>query len=666
MAAIRISADEQARLDACSLEPIRTPGSVQAHGVLLAVDADTLEVRHVSDSATALLGLDAPGILGRTLEEVVGPVAREQVLQVLDPAVSAANPAFVTIGGRQFDAIVHPDGDLVLIDLEPTLQQHRSGSTAVLYSEIHDLARIRTAKELWSATARAVRTITQFDHVMVYRFYDDDHGEIVGEELAEGMQPYLGLHYPASDIPQQARELYLSKLSRVIATTDQEPSALLSAARPGEPSHERLDLSLSELRSVSPHHLQFMRNMGQASTMSFSLVTDGRLIGLIACAHRTPRRLSYALRQGIEILANQVALQLSSIASIEMLTRRVEIRTVRGRLIAALTGEVDIAAGLLDGPVTITDFIPADGVVIRLGGVTTTRGHVPSACELTEVIAAIRSHAGPGVFVTDALPVEHPELSALAPSAVGMLVVPIGGEGDYIAWFRDELVRSIEWLGDQTLANRETPLSPRNSFSSWSQDVTGTAAAWAGLEIDAVEFGLDLESALFRRAESRLAQVAMHDPLTGLPNRRLMMDRLDQSLARSALGAELCVLFVDLDHFKAVNDAFGHAAGDEVLMRTARRLLTAVRGEDTVARIGGDEFVIICEDLSVEQAKVVADRILAAIREPGASDRPGQSPMTASIGIACADPGFDASDLLVLADAAMYRAKAAGRDRHSE
>lgn len=647
---IRITAEEQARRDACAVEPIRTPGAVQPHGVLLAVSADSLDIVHASSNARALLGIAAEDLLGTSITSVIdfAPLAA-----VLDVAARAANPTLVSIGERQFDAIVHAVDGLVIVDLEPVIDDVDVDSTAVLYAAIHDLSRVTTAPELWAHTARAVRQITRFDHVMVYHFHPDEHGEVVGEDLAEGMESYLGLHYPASDIPQQARELYLSKLSRVIATTAEQPAELLSLG--DSESALLVDLSGSELRSVSPRHLEFMRNMGQASTMSFSLINEGRLIGMITCAHRTPRRLPYSVRQGLEILANQVALQLGSIASIAQLTRRAQIRAVRASIVAGLAG-VDVADALLHAETPITELIAADGAAVRLGGVVQRVGTTPSLGEMSALSAALLATESGLSFVSDALPIDHPALAALVPDVAGLLVVPLGGEGDYIAWFRNELVRSISWLGDQSPSNRETPLSPRNSFSSWSQDVTGTSASWDGLEVDAAELARDVDSVLFRRAESQLAQLALIDPLTGLPNRRLLMDRIEHALTRAERGEQLALLFLDLDGFKAVNDSAGHLEGDKLLERTARQLLATARAQDTVARIGGDEFVVLCEGTSVEQAEVLAARIIAAVGADG-------SGVTASVGIAAAEPGVDASTLLSRADSAMYRAKQGGRNQ---
>jgi chemotaxis family two-component system sensor kinase Cph1 len=660
---VRISVSEQARLDSCSLEPIRTPGAVQQHGAVIIVDALSYEILYVSANCSALLELEPDWLLGRALGEVIGRGPLELFSDVLDERTTTANPALVAINDRPFDAILHRTGSLVIIDLEPSLIETEAQSTSTLYAAIHRLARIKTAPELWMQATREIRRITHFDHVMVYHFHDDGHGEIVGEDLADGMEPYFGLHYPASDIPPQARDLYLLKLSWVIATSADHPVALLSAI--GSDGAALVDLSLSELRSVSPHHLQFMRNMGQASTMSFSLIDNNKLIGMITCAHRTPRRVPFVVRQGLEILANHVALQLSSIASTARFTRRIDMRGVRTALVAELTDDVDISRTLLEGRVTIMDLVPADGAAIRIGGATASIGRTPTAEQLAALTDTLSSRPGGLAFISDALLLDDLDLASLVPSVAGLLIVPLGGEGDYISWFRDELVHSVQWLGDQSAANRQTPLSPRNSFSAWSQDVTGTASGWDGVEIEGVALGHDLESTLFRRAESRLAHVALHDPLTGLPNRRLLMDRLDHALTKYARGEEVAMLFIDLDGFKNVNDALGHEAGDLVLQRTAEVLLSTARAQDTVSRIGGDEFVVLCENTTAEEAETLANRILAAVRNEEDLHPAGAAPIRASIGITSANLSFDAADLLRLADAAMYQAKKAGGNRHS-
>ena len=662
---LRVSAAEQQRLTECAREPIRTPDSIQPHGAFLAMDASTWHITSASANAAAHLGFDPESLLGQHISVVTGDGLLSALAEVLDPESVSTNPVSAVINGTDFDVILHQSGSTVLVDFEPSLDTDEAQSTPAIFAAIHRLSVLTTVPKLWAEAAHELHRITQFDRVMVYHFHPDGHGEVVAEVAADGMDPYLGLHYPASDIPAQARELYLLKLSRVIADSNAEPSAVLTISDPQGDADSPVDLSRAELRSVSPHHLQFMHNMGQASTLSFSLVRDGVLIGMITCAHRTPRRLPIEVRQSLEVLANQIALQLGSMQIIATMAKQLELRNVRTRVVAGLVENIDISGELLGGLSTMLDLIPADGATVRLGGIVASVGSAPSDASLERLTEAIRAR-GKGLAVsTDSLAQDFPGLDAMDAPVAGVLMVPVGLEGDYIAWFRAEKLHSVNWLGDQSASNRQTVLSPRASFTSWSLDVTGESDPWDDFEVEATELGRDIERTLFHRSESKLALASQLDPLTGLANRRRLMDRLGHAFAKYERGDDLTVLYLDLDGFKAVNDTLGHDIGDKVLMRVATQLLTTARSQDTVARIGGDEFVIVCERTAVDEADVLARRILALTRVTisGVDTEHESFSITASVGIASAGSALNAADLLKRADAAMYRAKLAGRDQ---
>jgi len=654
-----LPAGEIERLAICSLEPIRTPGAVQPHGALLVVDESHHLITHASENSHRLLGVAASALLGTALSDLVGAAVVSEFGDVLDHDNPAENPVAVTLNGSDFDAIVHRADAGVLIEFEPATADADSVPAIAVYRAMHRLARATTSEELWADAAAEVRRLTGFDQVMIYHFHPDSHGEIVAEERVAEMEPYLGLHFPASDIPAQARELYLTKLSRAIVDSSGEGAALLGSEAGG------FDLTCAELRSVSPHHLEFMRNMGQASTLSLSIVHDGALIGMVTCAHRTPRTVPFELRQALEMLANQVALQLSSMLEIGRLRLHEERRAVRTRLLAQVTDDNHLVDALLLGELSVLDLVPAAGAAICLNGVVRTVGSAPAPSAIAEVAALIVADGGTIPLVTETLENDYPQLAAVVPDVAGLVMTPLGSRGDYIAWFRPEIARSVNWLGDLSPANRASTLSPRTSFSSWNRSVSGSSLAWNGLDIAAAELCRDLDGALLRRAESKLAALAVYDPLTGLPNRRLLMERLEQALTKFSQGQPSTLLFIDLDGFKTLNDSFGHEAGDHVLVQVAGRLTAATRADDTVARLGGDEFVVLCEDTTIETAAVVAARITTALREPVTLAGLSVS-VTASIGIATATAHRGAVELLREADAAMYRAKNLGRDQVSQ
>jgi len=658
--------DERLRLAECVLEPIRTPGSIQPHGALIAIASHSLLAVYASDNCEAILGVAVLDILGAHVSAVVGQDWVDDHLEELSNGGSSANPISVTIAGQRFEAIIHHVDGLTVIEFEASLVAPEYRSAPSIYNAIHQLTRATTAVELWTLAAQELRKLTLFDRVMIYHFHPDGHGEIVAEERAEDMEPYLGLHYPASDVPAQARELYLSKMSRMIVSSEGETSALLSLSPDEE--RESLDLSLAELRSVSPHHLQFMRNMGQASTLSLSLVRDGVLIGMITMANRTTRRVPYILRQGLEVLANQVALQLSSMMEIKRLTQQMHVRSIRAQLVDQLilrraTDAATISDALLHREITVLDHIPAEGAMVCLQGEISTVGKTPDPEQIIAALDLI-TQQHEGRLVSESLHNDYPDVAALLPGVTGLLVVPLPGNAGNIAWFRPEISEDVTWLGDQTSANRLTPLSPRSSFSSWTHSVSGRAQPWAGLDAEADELARDLSGALLRQAEAQLAALALHDVLTGLPNRRLLMERLKSAVSRHARGAEATILFVDLDGFKYVNDSLGHDAGDALLIHVAHQISATTRAHDTIARLGGDEFIVLCEDTGLQEAAAIAGRIVDAVKQPilvGGS----MVTVTASVGIAAAREGLSPDDLLREADSAMYRAKSLGRDQAS-
>jgi chemotaxis family two-component system sensor kinase Cph1 len=660
--------DERRRLAECVLEPIRAPGTIQTHGALLAVDPATLTIVVASDNCAAILGIEPRFLLGNSLRAVTGDGWAAAHFSPQDAAAVATNPLAFELDAQCFEVVVHRGGPLVIVEFEP-IESTEDRSAVAVYGAMHRLAPLRDRESLWKAAARELKELTAFDRVTIYSFHPDGHGEIVAEELEEGMEPYLGLHFPASDIPQQARELYLTKLSRLISDNSGATSALWSLPNDDGSETKPLDLSSAELRSVSPHHLEFMRNMGQASTLSLSLVRDDKLIGMVTLAHRTSHRVTYILRQGLEVLANQMALQLSSMDEIERLTARVHVRNIRAQLVeqtgvAHSTNAEDLAAALFAGELTVLSLIPAQGAVLSLAGSITTIGTVPPEDSISDLVTWTRTHDVDKSYVTESLPTANPKLSALLPGVTGLLLAPLPGNEDFIAWFRPGITEDVKWLGDQSPDNRLSPLSPRTSFSSWTQSVSGKSAPWDGLVREAEELSRDLAGAMVRHAEAKLAALAMSDALTGLPNRRLLMDRLEQALGSPARAGQTSLLFIDLDSFKQINDTYGHNVGDQVLLQTAQRILDTTRSDDTVARLGGDEFVVLCERTSTRDAGSLAARVVDAVRQPIVIDELSLT-ISASVGIADADVASTAEELLRGADGAMYRAKNQGRDQTS-
>lgn len=643
---LAVDADELRRLAECAAEPIRTPGLVQSHGTLLGVDPQTAVVVVASENAREWLG--------RPIAEAGNPA-----LEYAARTGNAVDPVRVDWAGGPADAVVHRVDGLAIVELEPVIDGAEYVRTGVV-GAIQRLSAVTSVAELRGGAAEEIRAITGFDRVMIYHFHDDGHGEVVAEDRHPDLEPYLGLHFPSSDIPPQARQLYLTKLCRAIVSTSDPGIPLLALDGSAFDGNVRaLDLSQAELRSVSPYHLQYMRNMGQASTVSFSLVDQGRLVGMVTCAHRTERRLPVLLRRSLEVLTTQISMQLASIGQIEALRHTVEVRERRAALLAPLYASDDIPGALLGGRRTVLDLVPADGVVVRIDGRARVAGRVPPR----PVFDRVLDRLGAGAFASECLAADRPDLAQLLPGVAGLLVVPLDGDGDCLVFFRGEVAREVAWLGDPGMTNRPDGLSPRTSFSAWRQSVRGRSEPWGEVREEAAELGRELQVALHRRAEARLAELAMRDALTGLHNRRYLVERLGTPGPVGLDGKAL--LFVDLDDFKRINDDHGHDVGDAVILEVARRLLAHARAHDVVVRLGGDEFVVLCDGVNGFDVPGLASRIVAAVAVPIIVGTHIVT-LTASCGFVVAEAGAPRAGLLEAADAAMYRAKRAGRNRISE
>jgi len=524
-----------ADLDTCADEPIRVPGSVQPHGFLLALSEPDLVVRHVSANLTDLTGVAVPDALGAPLADVVGTAAadalRAHVRTFGD--LRARNPVVVEVAGPRgpvvVDAILHraPSGGrfLLVVELEAA-QGPRPFSFPNTYQAVRGaLERLNHAgplEQLYDVAADEVRALTGFDRVMVYRFDADYNGEVVAEARRADLNPFLGLHYPASDIPAQARALYETNWVRLIPDVGYAPAPLVPVV--DEASGEPLDLTHSVLRSVSPVHLEYLGNMGVRASMSISLLRDGRLWGLIACHHYAgPHAVPYGVRAAAEFLGSALSLRLVARAQDRELERELEAQAQIARVLRVARdhdrGLAEALAG--DGP-GLLSVVPAHGLVVVADGQTATAGE--AAVDVDALRAWVLDQPEP-VTVRTALGVSDPALAASLPGVAGLLAVRLPDD-QVVVWLRDEHVRDIYWGGDpqnKAIARREgddVRLSPRKSFDRWREEVRGRCEPWAPEHVRAAE---DLRSRLLEViiVRNRWQMTAAHTVQLSLLPRRL-------------------------------------------------------------------------------------------------------------------------------------------------
>jgi two-component system, chemotaxis family, sensor kinase Cph1 len=388
-------------LSNCEREPIHVPGSVQPRGVLIAVSDPDYVVQQASENLADLVGVGWREALGRPLAAVLGVAPAEAIARSASAFgdLRERNPVEITLDVDgdpvPVDALLHrtvlrnalaqgeaaavagePPASSLVVELEPA-RGPRPFSFPNTYQAVRgtvgELNRASSLSELYDITAEAVRTLTGFDRVMVYRYDADYNGEVVAEAKAPGLNSFLGLHYPASDIPAQARALYEKNWIRLISDVDYTPARLQPTAHPvdGLP----LDLTYSTLRSVSPIHIEYLKNMGVRASMSISLLRDDKLWGLIACHHYSgPHAPPYATRAAAEFLGSTLSVRLVDRAQQDEVHRALRVRSTLAWLTAATLDEDRPLSETLLGSPDLLDLLPADGVVVHLQGRRNGRG----------------------------------------------------------------------------------------------------------------------------------------------------------------------------------------------------------------------------------------------------------------------------------------------------
>ncbi len=422
----------QANLTNCEREPIHLAGSVQAHGALLLLEDGSLRVLQASANTAAVLGVAPAELLGQPLTRLGGDVA-SRVAEGLASLGPDPLPLSVHVGSRTeptpLDATLHrPPGGGLVLELEPrdsaalvhTRLEGEPGP-ATLADAVRRITGSASIQTLADTLVKLARDLTGYDRVMVYRFDADEHGQVIAEACDPRVGSFLGHHYPASDTPAQARALHLKNRVRVLVDVDAPPQAVSPTLRPdnGQP----LDMSLCQLRSMSPMHLQYLRNMGVTASMSLSLVRDGRLWGLLAAHHGSPRQLGAVARGALDLLSEVASTRIAAIenyahAQVALLVRRLE-----QRLIEATSTEGDWRQALLRSPRALLQPLGATGAALFHEDEILTAGEAPSTPELRDLLRWVdqqpASAPGETTFAHSAVSKAHPLLSTLTPTACG-------------------------------------------------------------------------------------------------------------------------------------------------------------------------------------------------------------------------------------------------------
>jgi chemotaxis family two-component system sensor kinase Cph1 len=657
----------QADLSNCERELIHLAGSVQPHGMLLALREPDLTIIQVSSNVQRQFGQTLDAFLNQPLAALRGDV--DATVRRLAAEANLAEP--VPLGchllahGKlcEFEGTLHRAPGALLLELEAVDSDAGAAPAVhfeapVLLEHVHDAVQrfsmTSTIGTLADAVVKCFRELAGYDRVMVYKFDPDGHGQIIAEARDARLESLLGHHYPASDIPQRARELYLRTRLRVLVDVQYEPAALVPRKLPG--AQDELDMSLCHLRSMSPLHIQYLKNMGVAATLVVSLVREGRLWGLIACHHYSPRNLRFAVRAAADLLAEVVSTRIAAIENYAHAQVAIQVRRLEQRLVEATSTEGDWRLALFRNPRTLLQPLDANGAALFHEGEVLTAGEVPSTPELRALLQCVdaQDHSD-GPFHCSSVSRLNPELDSLTPTASGVLAVKLSASRpEYLMWFRKEQLHSVTWAGDPSksaIGNDPMDLSPRRSFAAWSEIVRGTALPWSAGEVAVARaFGAALVDIIVQINAVRLliAEHQLTSIRASVANSRepvLIVDAQRRALFANdafaqltgyatrqvrALG-DMATLFTHDDATRRMMDALAHERHSwrgelSLKLDGARALPVAVRAEVVPARDGSVlGFFLIFDDLTEVQLAAAArsqlEAALAQARQEGLEAR---------------------------------------------
>ncbi|WP_439816130.1 HWE histidine kinase domain-containing protein [Zavarzinia sp. CC-PAN008] len=480
-------------LTSCDREPIHLLGAVQPFGCLLALSPDWI-VRHCSQNVGTFLDRPPEAVIGHGLGAIVDRAA-EHVLRSRFQAAASSDSVERVFGldlvgdGRLFDVAVHLGRGFIIIEFEPNERQGDLDAASLVRTMVGRLQRLTTQQSLFHEATRQMRALTEFDRVMIYRFDHDGSGEVVSEVVRPGLESFLGLHYPASDIPRQARILYERNWLRIIPDISATPSPITPWLTTEQVP---VDLSMSVLRSVSPIHIEYLTNMGVGASLSVSILRQGRLWGLFACHHYGPRRISFERRTAAELFGQMFSLILESREREAEIATEVRSRHFHNRLLAGMATDrspFENIVGFLD---EIAELLGADGIGVTIDGRNTLRGVTPTQEEFGGLIRYLRRRDDDQVHAVSELGQVHAPARHYAERAAGLLSIPLShAPGNFLVVFRREIARTVSWAGDPTKPMGVGPmgarLNPRSSFALWQEQVRGQATPWSAGDLRIAE-----------------------------------------------------------------------------------------------------------------------------------------------------------------------------------
>jgi chemotaxis family two-component system sensor kinase Cph1 len=482
----------------CDREPIHSPGMIQSHGFLIGIDKQ-LVIQFFSENIKDFLPSAPDNLLGNSISLLDGLLSQQLHHPVLEQLLAIGksngfdqiNPFPIEINGKPFYLIISPSSIYYLLEFEPVQADADQDLNKIIGRSIAEMLGDKNLNNLLNNAVLQIKKITGFDRVMIYRFAADYHGEVVAEAREEDLESWLGLHYPATDIPVQAREMYKINLTRLITDVHATPSNLTTYVAN---KAYQLDLTHSQLRAVSPIHIEYLKNMKVNTSFSISLIYHDQLWGLIACHNYSPRFIDYKSRESSKLISQILSSALEFRQDEENEQRLKQFReSVDALSRQLLQPGSQIIEALTAHKANLLQVTECTGAVLLYENDIKLLGITPSIPEINELVKWIKESVQDRFYHTSHLKNVYPKAQSFQGIASGLMVCVLSKElNEYILWFKPEFIQTINWAGKQdkepTVDGAGTVhLSPRKSFEVWSETVIGKSKDWNREEIKAVK-----------------------------------------------------------------------------------------------------------------------------------------------------------------------------------
>ena len=502
MSSLQSFTTEEVNLTNCDREAIHLLGHIQPHGILIVILEADLKIVQISENTISFFNIPASSLIDQPLQklfpqsqiDILVPLLLQENLELVNPIKLTAQ---INNKKHLFECVVHRSDGLLILEVEPLLKDSNSDLDFYHLAKASAL-KIRKSNdflEMSDLLVKEIQKITQYDRVLLYRFEPDQSGVIVAEAISchkdQLLEPFLGLHYPASDVPAQARKLYYNNWLRLIVDLNCQPVSLIPANNPI--TNDPLDLSFSVLRSVSPIHVKYLNNMGISASLSISLINAQKLWGIIVCHHYSPKYINYETRKICEFLGQIMSVEIVNKHEKDFEKFLQKIKSVQIKLKQNILADNQILSqALLQDRENLLNLVNAQGVVISFGDQISKIGEVPDQESISKLIEWLRTNNSQDIVCTNCLSELYPDANSIKEQASGLLAISIflNYTAYHIIWFRPEVIQTVSWAGDpnkpmQIEADGSMSLSPRRSFELWKETVRKKSLFWEQVEIEA-------------------------------------------------------------------------------------------------------------------------------------------------------------------------------------